>query len=205
MIQVLATGFGPFPGAPLNPTEALIGRLAAAPPHLGDGVIFRTHVLPTEYGQLAAELDRLGRAINPDLAVHFGLAASAQGFRLERRARNTVSVDRVDAAGLKPPAAQLVPGGGDHLSNLPLDAIETALRRAELPVQHSEDCGDYLCNALFYHSRGGLVETFRPAMSGFIHVPLPGLLLSEDELEVGARLILAEAVMALRHARAMSA
>lgn len=204
-MRVLATGFGPFPGAPVNPSEALIRRLAAAPPRLGEGVIFHTHVFPTEYAQLATELDRLGRAVRPDLAVHFGLAASAQGFRLEARAQNKVAADRVDAAGERPSAAGLAPTGGDHLSNLPLNAIEAALRQAQLPVQLSQDCGDYLCNALFYHSRGGLLEAFRPAMSGFIHVPLPGLLLSEDELEAGARLILAEAAMALRHARAMSA
>ena len=48
MISVVATGFGPFPGAPVNPTEALMRQLAIDAPLLGEDVAFQSFVLPTE-------------------------------------------------------------------------------------------------------------------------------------------------------------
>lgn len=199
MIRVLATGFGPFPGAPVNPTETLMARLAARPPALGPEVTVTTAVIPTVYGSLADELARLGALHRPHVAVHFGLAASATGFRLERLARNRQNVMRVDAAGGLPTAVEIAPGGADLPTRLPLDPIAEALHAAGLPVQWSDDCGDYLCNTTFYHAVGGLVDGYAPAVTGFIHVPLPGEALSEDGLERGARIILALASVAARN------
>lgn len=200
MIRVLVTGFGPFPKAPVNPTEALMRRLAARPPQLGRGVRVATAVIPTEYAGLAGELARLGSREKPDVAIHFGLAMKAKGFRLEARARNATATNRVDAAGNKPPSAEIAAGEADRFSNLPLDAIAVSLVGSGLPMQRSDDCGTYLCNALFFHSAAGLVPNFRPAMRGFIHVPMPQprASIDEDALERGASLVIAESVAAYR-------
>jgi pyroglutamyl-peptidase len=189
MTRVLVTGFGPFPGAPVNPTETLMRRLGADPPDLGPEITFTAEVIPTVYGTLPDELARLGALHRPDVAVHFGLDRSATGFRLERLARNRQNVMRVDAAGGLPQAVHIAEGLDDHPSRLPLDEIAAALTAAGLPLQWSDDCGDYLCNAMFFHAVAGLVEGYAPRIAGFIHVPLPGPVLSEAGLEQGARII----------------
>lgn len=204
MIRLLVTGFGPFPGAPVNPTEQLMRRLEAERPSFDAPVALAIEILPTEYAGLPATLDRFGRAHAPDIAVHFGLAASAEAIRLESLARNVVAAGRADAAGFCPTDATICPGGADHPSTLPLDAIAAALTRAGIAHEPSDDCGAYLCNAIFYHAVGGLVPSYRPRMAGFVHVPHHDVL-SLDALERAARIILSTTVEAFVAERAAHA
>lgn len=187
-IRILATGFSAFPRAPVNPTEALVAMLDAARPWLGADVELMVRVLPVEYGRAPAMLAEIGRDFRPDIAVHFGLAESAKGFRLETTARNRSSVLAADAAGLMPASMRICPGPNTLRSGLPLDAIEQALSEKGLPVQVSGNAGAYLCNHIFYLSRSGSVPDFRPAMSGFVHVPFLAEQLSAIEPTRAAKL-----------------
>lgn len=170
-IRILATGFSAFPRAPVNPTETLVAMLEAARPRIGPDVELIARVLPVEYARAPALLSEIGRAFRPDVAVHFGLADTAKGFRLETTARNRSSMLAGDAAGLLPEAMRIRRGPNTLRSGLPLEAIEQALIGKGLPVQMSGNAGAYLCNHVFYLSRSGSVPDFRPAMSGFVHVP----------------------------------
>src|SRR5687768_9564661 len=96
-IRILATGFSAFPRAPVNPTETLVAMLDAARPRIGPDVELMSRVLPVEYARAPALLAEIGRAFRPDIAVHFGLADTAKGFRLETTARNRSSVLAADA------------------------------------------------------------------------------------------------------------
>jgi pyroglutamyl-peptidase len=170
-IRMLVTGFSAFPRAPINPTETLVGMIDAARPDLAPGVELMARVLPVEYARAPALLSEIGRDFRPDIAVHFGLADSARGFRLERTARNRSSVLAPDAAGMRPDQMRICPGPATIRSALPLQAIEQELSAKGLPVQVSGNAGAYLCNHVFYLSRSGSVADFRPPMSGFVHVP----------------------------------
>ena len=55
-------------------------------------------------------------------------------------------------------------------TRLPIDDISAALKAAGIPVNPSDNAGDYLCNLTFYRlieraERGG------PQIVGFVHVP----------------------------------
>lgn len=169
--RILITGFSIFPGAPVNPTEHLVRALAEAPGGLAGLGQLRFEVLPVEYGCVPGLLDRFGTEFAPDIAIHFGLSAKATGFTLERLARNGIAQGRADNSGAQPKAASIVDGAGDLQSTLPLAEIATALDKAGLPVDWSDDAGGYLCNYIFYLSRSPAHPTFAPSMSGFIHVP----------------------------------
>lgn len=192
--RLLVTGFGPFPGAPVNPTEKLIEALAADPAALDGLAEFRTEVLPVEYAAVPGRLDALGAEFAPDIAIHFGLSAEAQGFTLEKRAQNVVATGRPDNAGDLPAETTIMPGGGDLAATLPLEPIHAALAAKGLPVSWSDDAGGYLCNYLFYLSCARLRAAFAPCMAGFIHVPPlrtpgeggPANAMSLDELLAGA-------------------
>lgn len=199
--RILVTGFGPFPGAPDNPTDWLVSRLAADPPE-GEGIAaFHAEVLDVEYDLVGPRLSQLGNAFAPDIAIHFGLAAEASGFRLERVARNSHAGARPDNAGRLPPALRICAGPPTLPSTLPLSAIAAGLATAGLPVEWSDDAGGYLCNTVFVLSRFHACEGLRPAMAGFVHVPLlagqggarPGAMDAGDLLR-GARLIVAAAI-----------
>ena len=201
--RMLVTGFGPFPGAPENPTDWLMARLADKPP-AGDGLgAFHAEVLEVEYGRVGPRLSDLGTRHAPDIAIHFGLAAEASGFRLERIARNSHAGARADNAGRLPPSARICAGPETLGSTLPLTAIAQELAAAGLPLEFSDDAGGYLCNTVFVLSRFHAVEGLKPAMSGFVHVPLLGdgpRRLAPAQLEAGARIVIAACAAAWRGA-----
>ena len=209
-IRILVTGFSAFPRAPVNPTERLIEMFDASR-WSPEGAELRTAVLPVEYGRVPGMLCELGLAFRPDVAIHFGLAETARGFRLERTARNRSSLAKPDAAGGLPPARAIVKGGRALASGLPLDEIAARLKAGGLPVTLSSNAGEYLCNYTFYLACGQTHPDYAPAMAGFVHVPFldsqlallgprgAGLSsLDEDQLLQGARIVVDTAASAYR-------
>jgi pyroglutamyl-peptidase len=190
--RVLVTGFEPFPGAPVNPTEWLVGVLRDEPPAIDGIAAFRAEVLPVDYAKVGLRLSEIGREFRPGIAIHFGLAAECSGFRLERIARNSFAGARADNAGAVPEPSAICHGPETLPSGLPLDAIHDALVAAGLPVEWSDDAGAYLCNMVFTLSRAHACEGFTPAMSGFVHVPPTGegKPLGNVQLLAGARIII---------------
>lgn len=198
--RVLVTGFEPFPGAPVNPTEKLVAALSANPPVFDGAGEFRAEILPVDYAAVGPRLSAIGHAFAPDIAVHFGLAQECSGFRLERLARNRFEPDRPDNSGaLREPGA-ICTGPETFDSGLPLDAIHQRLSALGLPVEWSDDAGGYLCNMVFTLSRAHACDGFAPAMSGFVHVPLTGegLALSDAGLLAGALVIVEECLAGWR-------
>lgn len=181
MTRILVTGFMPFPGAPLNPTEWLIGALGReTDPVPGAEIV--TRLLPTTYDVCESVLTPLVDELKPDAVVQFGLSAKADGFTLERTAYNMLGVGRPDSAGGMAPAPWIEPlGPGSRSSGLPLGAIATALSAAHLPWSWSDSAGDYMCNLVFYRMRLAMPE----APTGFIHLPYT-IPMQEKALAAGA-------------------
>jgi pyroglutamyl-peptidase len=90
---------------------------------------------------------------------------------LESTARNAVAHDRPDHTGACAPGKCVVEGGPALLpTRLPIEGLAKRLKAADIPVSHSDDAGDYLCNLLFYRLMT-LAEAGGPQVAGFIHVP----------------------------------
>src|SRR5690606_12364700 len=70
-MRLLVTGFGPFGGHAVNPSEQVVRALAAAP----DGPA--AAILPVSYRRAWAELEPLLADGRPDALIAFGLAAEA--------------------------------------------------------------------------------------------------------------------------------
>ncbi len=197
--RILVTGFSVFPGAPVNPTEALAGILNDEPPA---GVeAFRADVLAVEYATIADRLSAIGREFLPDIAIHFGLARECSGFRLERLARNSHDGARPDQSGALPLATRVCAGPDRLASTLPLDTIAERLRGARLPVEWSDDAGGYLCNTVFTLSAAHACDGLRPVMAGFVHVPPlkeaepdHDAAMAIDDLVAGARIVIAACI-----------
>jgi pyroglutamyl-peptidase len=201
--RVLLTGFSVFPGAPVNPTEALVGSLREAAP--STDAELKLAVLAVDYDTIAAQLAALCTDFQPDIALHFGLARECRGFRLERVARNTNAKARPDNLGNMPAAAAICAGPQTIGSTLPLVEIERRLAVNGLPVEWSDDAGGYLCNTVFTLSAAHACEGLRPVMSGFVHVPpldtdaaATGATMSLGDLRKGADIILSASVDAWR-------
>src|SRR3954449_411959 len=96
-LRILITGFGPFPGAPFNPTMPLVARLLRLRrPTFGD-VEWSGHIFPVTYKAVDRELPQLLAQRKPHALLMFGLASRTRHLRIETRARNAVTTLWPDA------------------------------------------------------------------------------------------------------------
>ncbi len=173
-LTVLLTGFGPFPGAPYNPTGPLVRRLARIRrPSLAD-VRLITHVFPTSYRAVDDELARLLIELKPDVMLMFGLAPGSQCLRVETRARNAISALIRDVEGHLSFATSIAAGGPGALRfNVPAPRLALAARAARVPALPSRDAGRYLCNYLCWRALESAAKPEGPRLVTFVHVPKP--------------------------------
>ena len=170
--RVLITGFGPFPGVPVNASMPLLAELAARAPRLFPGVHLTIAVIAAEWLAAPQRLNRLLAESRPDVALHFGVSPRARGFELELRARNACSAVP-DASGALPPDDKCDAHGAEHLPvSLPVRHIAQRLRRIGIPAFLSRDAGAYLCNYLSWRAIEATQRPGGPALASFIHVPL---------------------------------
>lgn len=170
MPTILITGFGPFPGAPNNPTIKLVRALARTKRPAFAGVTLVSHVFNTSYAAVDRELPQLIARHKPDALLMFGLHGRARTVRIETRARN--------ALALLPDASGKVLGRGviepqapsSRAMPMPAQELLAAARSARVPAVLSRDAGRYLCNYLCWRASvaaagGG------PRLAAFVHVP----------------------------------
>lgn len=208
MLRVLLTGFEAFPGAPYNPTPALIESLARLRrPALAD-VAISTHVFPVTYTAVDRELPQLLLREKPDVLLMFGLAARTPYVRIETRARNAVTTLWPDAGGRKAVRnSVIVPQGPAALHFGPFTA--QLFRRAvatRVPVRASRDAGRYLCNYLSWRALEAARRGDAPRLTAFVHVPnVPRgtamqrrRVTAQDLTKIGAELLLSLVALARR-------
>src|ERR671936_566236 len=92
MRTILITGFGRFPGSPVNPSGMVATRLAKRrrPALAETGRI--AHVFATRYDAVDRELPVLLAREKPDIVVMFGVAGRSRQGRIEDPARNRVAL-----------------------------------------------------------------------------------------------------------------
>jgi len=162
--RVLVTGFDPFAGSDVNPSQQLVEAL--------DGEL-ATAVLPVSYARAADALHNAVVAAEPDLVVCFGQADGNTGIAVERFAHNLDEATTTDNDAAAGSGAPIDPAGpAAYRSTLPVDEVVDALRAEGIPAAPSRDAGGFLCNHVFYVLMG-ILERERPAArGGFVHVPL---------------------------------
>jgi pyroglutamyl-peptidase len=165
---LLVTGFEPFGGDTVNPSQevaiALHGRVFGGVPVVG-------LALPCRFG---ASLDALRSAIaahRPQLVLALGLASGRSELSLERVAINLDDARIADNAGAQPIDTPVVPGAPAALfTTLPVKAMVAAMRAAGHPAGLSLSAGSFVCNHVFY----GLLHALRRrrgVRGGFMHLP----------------------------------
>jgi pyroglutamyl-peptidase len=170
-VTVLVTGFGPFPGAPFNPTKPLVGRLTRLRRPILANVKIVPHVFQTSYAAVDRELRSLIAKHKPDALLMFGLALRAKTLRIETRARNTVRLSP-DATGYAPRRGTIVPGGQAALAiPAPVASLLAAARESRIPIVRSRDAGAYLCNYLCWRASETVGKSKQPRLAAFVHVP----------------------------------
>ena len=166
--KALVTGFDPFGGEPVNPSQQIAQAL--------DGQLIAGHrivgaILPTEFGASLPALEKLLRKHRPAFVLALGQAGGRAGISLERVAVNLIDARIPDNAGLQPVDMAVVENAPNaYFSTLPIKAMLTALCEAGIPAALSQTAGTFVCNQVFF----GLMRLLarrRGARGGFVHVP----------------------------------
>ena len=170
-LTVLLTGFGPFPGAPSNPTAALVRKLLALRRPSLAHVRLVGHVFDTSYAAVDRELPQLLARHRPDAVLMFGLATRTKHLRVETRARNAVSALLPDVEG-RLRGRMIAAGGPSALAFGPhCGRLLAAVRRTVSAGALSRDAGRYLCNYLCWRALEAAAKPRGPLVA-FVHVPL---------------------------------
>jgi pyroglutamyl-peptidase len=169
---ILITGFGPFPGAPFNPTGPLITELARRRTPGLRNVRRVAHVFPTSYAAVDRELPELLARERPDALIMFGLAPRRRHISIETRARNALTRAVADASGQLPAASMIAPGAcAALLLPAPAQRLVAAVRAAGMSAVLSSDAGSYLCNYLCWRAGEAAERDGGPRLVAFVHVP----------------------------------
>jgi pyroglutamyl-peptidase len=171
-LRILMTGFGPFPGAPFNPTMKLVERLMQLRRPAFDDVDLSSHIFHVTYATVDRELPQLLKKHRPHALLMFGLADRTSFLRVETRARNAVTTIFPDADGTRVGKGSIAADAdammfGPHTAKLLRVAISTGI-----DARASRDAGAYLCNYLSWRAIEATQQDKGPQLAAFIHIPL---------------------------------
>jgi pyroglutamyl-peptidase len=191
-MRILITGFEPFGGDALNPSEKLVLALAeTAMP----GLDITTTILPCAFAAMPPALEAAIARHRPNILLGFGLAGGRSSISVERIGINVIDARIADNEGAQPVDAPVIAGGpAAYFVTIPIKAIYKHLNEAGIPAEISQTAGTFVCNAALYTSLHLAKE--RQMRSGFVHLPyLPEMVgaapsLSFQKMILAGRIIL---------------
>lgn len=178
--HVLLTGFEPFGGDKVNPSElvarSLDGRLIS-------GRLIVTRILPVETRPLRERLENAIMLDQPDVVLSLGVAGGRSAVALERVAVNVLDFTQADNVGVMRKSDPIAKGGPEaRISNLPFEKIIDAWTQNGVPGYVSNSAGTYLCNQALYEVLALTENSVPPVLAGFVHLPY----LPAQAIEAGA-------------------
>jgi pyroglutamyl-peptidase len=170
--RILVTGFGPFPGAPFNPTEPLVARLLQLRrPALGD-VELSGHIFPVTYKDVDRQLPDLLTRHRPHALLMFGLASRTPHVRIETRARNAITTLWPDAGHARVRKGSISPSADALMFGPHTARLLRAAKGSGIDARASRNAGSYLCNYLSWRAIEASRGDKGPRLAAFVHVPV---------------------------------
>lgn len=203
-MKILVTGFEPFNGETVNPSQQIVYQLTAP-----EGVTLIKEILPVEFGKAAERLRELFQNHRPDVVLSVGQAGGRPEISVERVAINIDCVKSSDGSKLLPDNADDMPvdepieaeGPSAYFATLPLWEMVEAIQGKGIPAGISNTAGTYVCNHVMYVSLHQAAVQYPQMKAGFIHVPfLPEQIARREDPRRLAAMPLADMVTALQAA-----
>jgi pyroglutamyl-peptidase len=175
-LRILITGFGPFPGAPFNPTQPLVARLLRLRRPAFADIELSGHIFPVTYKAVDRELPELLAKHRPQALLMFGLASRTPFMRIETRARNAVTRLWPDADHAHVRKGSIAGSAHARMFGPHTAKLLRAARATGADARASRDAGSYLCNYLSWRAIESTGSANGPALAAFVHIPplVPG-------------------------------
>ena len=182
MKKILVTGFEPFNGRNVNPSEQLVGALTAPA-----DTELKKIILPVDFLESGKILRQTVNAECPDILLSIGQAGNSPDIAIEQVAvniDNSLSANGKsmlpDRSGYAPVDQPILPDGpAAYRSTLPVRKLVALLNGNGIPSRASFSAGTYVCNHVMYMGCH-ISAQYEKMLSGFVHVPfLPEQLAGE--------------------------
>lgn len=169
MTSILLTGFDPFGGETANPSLEAVMKLEG---EIIEGHTVISRVIPTVFGESAAQLIDYVRELNPLFIICVGQAGGRADISIERVSINKDDARIPDNKGNQPIDTEVIANGPvGYWSTLPIKAIVSALKLNGIPSSVSNTAGTFVCNHLFYSLMHELAHSKNQSRGGFVHIP----------------------------------
>lgn len=173
MRRVLVTGFVPFGGHEVNPSQLVAHALAGRhrlidPKGLEEALDVEVHVeiLSVDEEGASYVAKEMERGHRWDAVLHVGLCASCEHARVERIGRDAFAMRMADNSGRCIEAGPIT-GSGDLRASLQPEGLDLA--RCDVEAKWSEDAGGYVCNETLHRTLSAAQQAQVPVT--FLHVP----------------------------------
>ena len=189
IMKILLTGFEPFNGRKINPSEQIVNKVNAP-----SVITLIKEILPVEFKQTSIRIRELLKEHKPDVVISVGQAGNRAGISLERVAINLNNVrssdgkkEIADNAG-ETPVDQIIEKDGEtaYFTNLPVWEIVKAIQEKGIQASASYTAGTYVCNHVMYTELYEVAKHYPNMKAGFIHVPFLPEQIGEKESRSGA-------------------
>lgn len=182
MTKILITGFEPFDGFSVNPSEEVVKLLNKK---RIDGFSLVGLVLPLDYTKALDILDKALKKHNPDYILSCGQANRA-AISIERIGVNVISTKRPDNYENLPESDIInTEGPAAYFANIDPVPLVQALLDNGIPAYVSYHAGLYGCNWLLYKVMERIENGSLNAKATFIHLPpLPYQAIEKDMMSM---------------------
>jgi pyroglutamyl-peptidase len=161
-MKILVTGFKPFLGEKINPSEMLASELEQNFPEV------TALVLPVEFGKSFEILKKHLQDHTYDYVIEIGQAAGRSKICFEKIGLNWVQTEHKDESGSQPQSGSIVEGPLALMTTFPVDTVYQKLKAEQFPVEISFSAGAFVCNDLYFRT----LNEFKNLKTVFVHVPL---------------------------------
>ncbi|UXR63736.1 pyroglutamyl-peptidase I [Bdellovibrio bacteriovorus] len=200
--KVLITGFLPFLGESLNPSQILLENIKRDL-SLQDQI--DTLLLPVSFQQAGALLLQQLKQGRYDVVLMLGQAGGRKRISLEQVALNWIETEKPDEDGFTPQRGPIASQSESaYFTALPLPQWQKLLEDQQIPAEISLSAGGYVCNHIYFQVSAAIHQQGLATQACFIHVPyLPEQTVGKatgtpamelDQMEKGIRLVLKAAI-----------
>lgn len=166
-MKLLLTGFEPFLGEKINPSQKLVEAISEDPEFQSwvSGL-----VLPVSFKKAPDLVMDAMTEGSFDAVLMLGQASGRDKISLERTAVNWVETTHADENGYRPPVGRIDSQAEQaFFSDWPLDKMKKKLEDKKIPVEISFTAGAFVCNYLYFRTSCEL--SLMKKSSLFVHVP----------------------------------
>lgn len=167
-MKILVTGFDPFGDDVINPAIEAVKRL---PDTIKDAEIIKLEI-PTVFNK-SVEVEKSAiEAHQPDYILNIGQAGGRFALTPERVAINEDDARIPDNEGQQPIDEPIKEDGQPaYFSQLPIKAMVTYMKEANVPAEVSNTAGTFVCNHIMYQSLYLTNKEYPNIKAGFMHIP----------------------------------